>query len=287
MFRTVLGKRCTGLAFTSCGVIVETSSARCERCGCPMAEVVGLDRRLVLKLCAGMALAVAAIACLIIIVASNSGGPAPAVIHESRVPAETPSSNDTGKNSIDKLLQQTYSDGVKTADEEAKLSEESRELKVDAQWVTSRERGITDRVEHAAPFTRRGLLCASRQDYELAAKQFKQSLEAYDGNAAVWANLAAAYLKLNDLEGARSACDKALRLDSRTWLAHYNLGVIHAEQGNRDAAVSELAEALRLIDADRAQLVTKRQVEDLMRSDGSLERLRSDLRFQNLLARNQ
>lgn len=287
-FTTVLGKRCSGLAFTSCGAIVETPSDRCERCESPMIEVSGLDRKLILKLSTTTLLAILVVSGLVIIASSTSGVPVHDVTTKPTGPSETrsPPSDNANRNAITRLLQQIYSDGVKTVEEEAKINQQMAGFGVDAEWLVSQEQAIKNRVTQASPFAKRGLMYANRGDYDLAIGELKRSLELYDGNSVAWANLAAAYIKLNDLASAASACDKALLIDSGNWLAHYNRGAIQAVKGNRDSAVSELSEALRLIQSDRAQLVTTRQVGDLMRSDESLEPLRSDPRFQQLVARN-
>ncbi|MCG3161200.1 MAG: hypothetical protein JMDDDDMK_02344 [Acidobacteria bacterium] len=88
------------------------------------------------------------------------------------------------------------------------------------------------------------------------------------------------------IEDAEASCQRALEFDPGNWLAHYNLGSYHAKQGQKDAAIDELQQALECVAEDRTQRITRDDVIGQLRADRALSSIRQDARFRQLLARN-
>ncbi|MGE5278527.1 MAG: FG-GAP-like repeat-containing protein [Acidobacteriota bacterium] len=93
------------------------------------------------------------------------------------------------------------------------------------------------------------------------------------GNAEAWRFLAFAYLKMRDLDRARAGYDRLLALSPGTPQAFYNIGVIFALKGDRDAAFEWLqkTKATRKLDMTAIQ------------NDPDLATLKTDARFAALL----
>ena len=188
--------------------------------------------------------------------------------------------------SIPRLLRVIYEDGIKTADEQHELDDLAQRVSIDSAKLAQMEQEIKDRINKSEISLKQGMVYANQKDYSQAVKEFKLSIEADSENAYAWANLASAYLNLNNQQEAQAACDRALALDSNNWFAHYNLGSLYARRGDKEQAISELSEALRLVAEGQSKRITSNEVMDHMKTDQMLNSLRSDQRFQRLLARN-
>jgi Flp pilus assembly protein TadD len=183
------------------------------------------------------------------------------------------------------LLRSVYADGIKTPEEQAEIEKLATKHPVERERLLQREQEIRDRLNKSDLSLKQGILYAAQKDYKQAVKEFNHALEVDSENAFAWANLASAYLNVNDQKSARDACANALRLDPRNWLAHYNLGSLYAKGGDKDAAISELTTALESVAQDQSLRITKAEIVSQMRGDQALSRLRTDSRFQQLLAR--
>jgi tetratricopeptide (TPR) repeat protein len=287
MMKKVVGKKCRDMQFTSCDVVVSAATEQCQQCGGAMEIVKAVDKKLiaglglifVLAFCFSGYVAIKIVSIFSVPSASRQSNPD--VSQKVSTPAEA------DQERIKNLLQEIYKDGVKSAQEQSKINDLTANQLADPQWLAQQERQIQGISGQAASFSKRGLLYAAQGHYAQAVEEFQHSLKLNDNNALVWANLAAAYIKTNALQAAQSACERAIALDSRNWLAHYNLGALYAGKGNKDAAVFELSEALRFINEDQAQQILKGQVTEQLRADNSFDSLRADPRFRELLARNQ
>ena len=267
-------------------MIVDTSFEECDKCQGPLDLVTAPEKRLLAWWGLGIALALCGLAAAVLISSSKSAVPPPEGTNKAAGKGG-PTSGEADKKVIGEFLREAYSDGLKDSEDQAKLAKLIRDHPVDAQWLSREEEAARSRANDASALTKRGLLHAARGEYAEAAEDLTRSLEIDERNAMVWANLAAACIKLNRLVRAQSACERAIALDSRNWLAHYNLGAIHAAKGDKEPAVFELSETLRLIEEDRSEQVKKRQIAAQMRADESFDSLRTDQRFQQLLARNR
>lgn len=180
------------------------------------------------------------------------------------------------------LLRQIYADGIKTADEQAALDRMAREYSLDVLRIAQQEQEIKDRLSQAEKGLKQGMAYASQQNYEQAAKEFKRSVEIDPEYAPAWANLCSAHLSLNREQEAQAACEQALAVDAKNWLARYNLGSLYARKGDRDRAFRELAETLRLVSEDTSQRVTRAEILNHIKTDPMLSSLRNDARFAQL-----
>jgi tetratricopeptide (TPR) repeat protein len=284
MMKRVIGKKCRDIHFTSCAAVISTATEQCPHCGGAMEIVQQVDKKLITGLALISVLALCGIGYVAMKIISTVSKPSTPVQANPNTSLKT--SNETDKAKIQKLLQQVYADGVKSPEEQSKLNELTINQSADSQWLSQQEQQIQGLIGEANSLSKKGLLCASQGHYQQAVEEFQRSVKLND-NAIVWANLAAAYIKMNNLQEAQPACERAISLDPRNWLAHYNLGALYASKGNKDAAVFELSEALRFINEDQAQRILKGQLTQQIRVDDSFDSLRTDPRFQQLLARNQ
>lgn len=202
----------------------------------------------------------------------------------SAVPTPRPGVGDVGAE-LSALLRSIYADGIKTPEEQAEIERLASKHPVDRDRLIQREQETRDRLNKSDISLKQGMLYVAQKDYKQALKEFNHALEVDPENSYAWANLASAYLSLNDQKSARDACQKALQLDARNWLAHYNLGSLYAKGRDKDAAISELTIALELVAQDQARILTQAEIVSRMREDQSLSHLRTDSRFQQLLAR--
>ena len=110
-------------------------------------------------------------------------------------------------------------------------------------------------------------------DWPGAAKILEAVTAREPANAEAWRLVAFAYLKMKDLDRARAGYDKVLALAPGTPQALYNIGVIEALKGDRDAAFEWLgkAKATRKLDMTAIE------------NDPDLATLKTDARFAALL----
>lgn len=202
------------------------------------------------------------------------------------VPTPAPQNGADAGGEMARRLRAIYADGIKTAEEQAEIERVSKQYSLDPAQVSQKEQETKDRLMSSEMSLKQGLAYVSQLNYSQALKEFVHSTESDPDNAFAWANLAAAYLNLNQQQQAIAACERALAIDPNNWLAHYNLGSIHANNGAKDNAIRELSEALRLVAADQSQKITKDEVMVQMKTDHTLKTLHDDSRFRQLLARN-
>ncbi len=126
----------------------------------------------------------------------------------------------------------------------------------------------------------RGQALASRGRYEDARAEFQRATVADPDSPAAWANLGAADAVTSRIEEARGAYEKALALAPDHWLAHYNLAVLLAREGDRDGAVRHL-ERFFYLGGTREE--TRRQALADLRRDPSLQGLLSDPRLRDFV----
>jgi tetratricopeptide (TPR) repeat protein len=192
-------------------------------------------------------------------------------------------SDGRGSEELVRVLRSVYSDGVKTPEEQQQIEDLARQHSVAPGPLTQKEQEIKDRLSWSQSALKQGLIYASQKDYPQALKEFKHSTEVDPENSFAWANLAAAYVNLGRYEEAQAASDRALSLDSGNWLAHYNRGSLYAIRGENDRALEELSETLRLVETGGDQKVTRAEVVSHMKTDHTLDSLRPDARFREML----
>lgn len=201
------------------------------------------------------------------------------------VPATPPPFTAEAAATFDKLVRQIYRDGIKTEEEQKQLVEWTQQHPGATQPLEQRERETKERLHQSELSLKQGLLYAAQHNQQQAVQEFRHSAETDPANAFAWANLCGAYLTLNQAPNAEQACRRALTEDANNWLAHYNLGSLHAQRAQKDAAIQELSTALRIVAADRAQPVTPTAVAARLKTDQSFSQLRDDPRFLALLER--
>jgi tetratricopeptide (TPR) repeat protein len=281
VFKRVKGKECIDKGFASCDDIVDSSLVICDKCGGKKRKVEAIDKRIVAALSLAIAVSIAGFTYLALNVKTYLAEEPDQSSRQATRPVD-----ESSHRGITDLFRSIYSDGIKTVEEQAEIDNLARRQAVDPVWLVQKEKEIKDRSESASSSLRKGLIYAAQQDYRQAAREFKRGAEIDPDNSFLWANLAAAHIKLSEMDEAQSACQKAIALDSQNWLAHYNLGALNANRGDKDSAIRELSEALRLVTEDRARQVSTSEVTDYMKADQSLNSLRNDPRFLQLLARN-
>jgi Flp pilus assembly protein TadD len=162
----------------------------------------------------------------------------------------------------------------------------AQQLAIEANWLAQKEEEIKGRANQMLASLKRGLDDAVREDYRQAEEEFKRCVELDPENAFAWINLAAAAMKTGRLEQAKYACEQAITLDPHSWLAHYNLGSLYAIRADKDSAIRELSEALRLVADGSSPPITLAEMAEQIRGDRSFDTLQKDRRFRQLLARN-
>jgi Flp pilus assembly protein TadD len=203
-----------------------------------------------------------------------------------RAEASQPASRSPGEASVVELLRSIYSDGTKDRQEQAKLEEAAGQFSVESKWLSQKEEEIKANADKMLASLKKGLSYAAGEDYKQAEKEFRYCVEIYPESTSAWSNLAATSMKVGRMEEAKYACDKAITLDPHSWVAHYNLGSLYAMRGERDNAIRELSEALRLVSEGKSPQMTKAEMSEHIKGDRSFESLQKDRRFHELLARN-
>jgi len=185
---------------------------------------------------------------------------------------------------LSRLLRKIYRDGVKEFDEQRQIDDFLRQYPLDPNRLAQLEQEIRDKMNQSQMSLKQCLVYIAQKQYQAAVKECEHSANFDPENDFAWANLCAAHAALRQDEQARSACNEALRLDPENWLAHYNLATLHARRNEIDEALNELSEVLRVVVKDPKK--SKAELKNDMRTDPDLRRLRSDPRFQRLLAQN-
>ena len=100
---------------------------------------------------------------------------------------------------------------------------------------------------NAATYSRQLALFWANQDKNLdEALKIAQSERAVRADIYTCDVLAWCLYKTNDLKGAKTAIDEALRLGTRDALLHYHAGMIYAKLGDRPSAIKHLSRALEI-----------------------------------------
>ena len=91
-----------------------------------------------------------------------------------------------------------------------------------------------------------GYLLWAQGRYDEAAREFQAELDNVPNNPQAMAYLADSQIKLNHPEIARPLLERAIRLNPEMELAHLDLGIVEADAGENDLAVTELKLAVKL-----------------------------------------
>ncbi len=182
---------------------------------------------------------------------------------------------------LELLVRNVYEDGRVSHDEQAVLDRFTQDQRVAPQAVQKFKGKLADRLDESYRSVSQGRSFAAAGKYEEALSAFQRATEVDSGNAMAWANLGAMYGLLRRDAEARSCYDKALSLNPENWLAHYNLGLLAARSGDREAAFQHIERTLSTLPARANQ--ERREVIDGLLREPDFEELRRDPRFPDLL----
>ncbi|MFP3091064.1 tetratricopeptide repeat protein [Treponema sp. TIM-1] len=106
-------------------------------------------------------------------------------------------------------------------------------------------------TEKAAPktagtFLDRGILFATRGDYELAIADFTEAIRLDPNYAAAYNNRGIMYTNKGDYDRAIADFTEAIRLDPNDALVYYNRGFVYTNKGDYDRAITDYTQAIRL-----------------------------------------
>lgn len=188
------------------------------------------------------------------------------------------------KSELIAMLHNIYSDNMKTEADQAYLDDAIKKYRIDQEASNRLEQQIKSHWEKSRPYFERGFRFIKEAKYQAAIDELQRARDEDDDNAWILANLGAAYIEVGRLGDALSACQKALEVDPKCWLARYNLGSLYAVRGERDLAISELSNALRLLEEDKLQRFSKSEIIAQMKTDRTLASIRKDPRFRQLLS---
>ncbi len=135
-------------------------------------------------------------------------------------------------------------------------------------------------IEAATRNLSRGHDLIQQGHYQEARLAFLSATEEDPDNATAWADLGGANSVLGRIEEARAAYERALGLEPDNWLAHYNLAVLLAHEGDRNGAVRHLKAALSLT---RNREQKRREIVADLRRSPSLRTLLTDPRIRPLV----
>lgn len=126
----------------------------------------------------------------------------------------------------------------------------------------------------AAPSVDEAIDLANQKKYDAAINAFLAMKKRGGDTAVIEANLCAVYLQDGRRVDAVGACNAAIALDGRSWLAHYNMACARALDGQTAQAVASLGDAFRFVEQDRSAPLTRRQLAEQARHDQMLASLR-------------
>lgn len=119
-----------------------------------------------------------------------------------------------------------------------------------AQGIAACDRIIDSGNETAnslsAAYNNRGNRNFDRQEYELALKDYNESLRHNPRNSKTYTNRGTYWEHVKDYERAISDHTRAIELDASNQDAWYNRGVVHRITGKRDLAIADFRQALKL-----------------------------------------
>ncbi len=191
----------------------------------------------------------------------------------------------SGEKELRDLLRTVYADGIKTKEEQTEIEQSVKKYSIDATRLAQQEQEMKDRLSRAQMSLKQGMMYASQNNYKEAIKEFAHSVQIDPDSSFAWANLAAGYLSLNDLQQAQIACEKSLAIDTQNWLAHYNLGSLYAKRGEVDNAIEELSKAVQFVEENSTPKMTKSALVNYIKSDQTLIPLHTNSKFQQLIVR--
>lgn len=121
-----------------------------------------------------------------------------------------------------------------------------------------------------------GLKFVTKGDYQKAADHFQQAVSIYPDYLAARNDLGAQFLKLKRIDEAEQHFQLVLHHDPKNFNAKFNMGLVHVERRNYDAAISLLLQAVAL-DSTRpvARLwigIARLELGDLETAEGELTR---------------
>ena len=91
-----------------------------------------------------------------------------------------------------------------------------------------------------------GYLLWTQNQYEEAAQQFQLEIDNFPNDAQALAYLADSNVRLNRVDAARPALEKAMRLNPRLELPYLDRGILNAAAGRKENALRDFKDALRL-----------------------------------------
>lgn len=95
-----------------------------------------------------------------------------------------------------------------------------------------------------------GYLLWTQGQYAEAVKEFQAELDNDPGHAQAQEYLADAYIQMNRMEDAEPILEKLRSSDASNAKVHLDLGIVYEEQGQKDAALMQFREAVRLAPTD-------------------------------------
>lgn len=287
-FKKVIGKRCNTQGCKVCGDPADIHLAVCNECGLPLAEDTVLNKPVAEAALAVTALLVSGGSYLAVLkVKAYLAWKTVTVVTETvkRIPEQLSklpiSSPAVWEGELKSLLGTIYADGVKTPEEEGKLTEFSRQHNISAGQLDPYEREPKGKAEQALVYIQKGLSHAQKGDYQAAVEQFLQTIKIDPDRVDAWTNLGVAYQAQRDYVKALEAYTQAGKLDPDNWHLHYNLGTLYSILKNNNRAFDELGKALEHAPGESRENLLK-----ALRQDSDLARVRGDPRFARLLADN-
>jgi tetratricopeptide (TPR) repeat protein len=268
--RKVVGKTCNQEDCTQQGQSVDLSQAVCEECSRPLFEVTMPDRArqaaalgLALLLAGGVAVGLMAASRLLL-------------VNRSAVLALTV------ERQLAALARQVYKDGTASP---ARLQAIPRFLASQHIAPAAYASFEKTRLPHIVAANRRlrsGQTLIGQKLFEHARQEFLAATREDPESSIAWADLGGADVLTGRLEEAGEDYRRALSLDSDSWLAHYNFGLLLARRHAKAEALDHLQRAIDLLQRDGT--VDRRSVIEDLRTNPVLDELRREPRFARLLA---
>ncbi len=182
---------------------------------------------------------------------------------------------------LESLLRDLYRDLRLDAEEEARLRAFRELHRLAPAEVAAFEQDLLERLASAAEHLRLGRWWVERSAFAEAEREYRRATEVDPVDPLAWAQLGAVLVGLARSEEALGCYQRALELDPRCWLAHYNLAVWHARRGEVEQALARAEVALTSLPAQAA--VERRAIVQGLLEEPALASVREDPRFERLL----
>jgi tetratricopeptide (TPR) repeat protein len=182
---------------------------------------------------------------------------------------------------LERLLREAHTDGVVSAEEQARLESFVVTNQVSREAAEAFITHLGEKLEAANRSVARGRLLVEQRLPEEARGEFQRATEVDPANSMAWANLGAVHQLLGSSQQGLDCYDRAIELDPRNWLAHFNVALDAARQGNRRSAFDHVAAALAALPATAGR-ERRALMRDLLENP-SFEALRRDPRFGEIL----